>query len=192
LTTSGEREYTPAFSPDGKWIAYTTWSDSAFGHLRVISADGKRSRTLSSVPGRYTNPAWSPDGSRIAFVRGSGVELRGGLSDDDPYVEIVWLPIEGGEPRFVTAAPYNAGFALRYYPVVSFSPDGNRIFFTERSSGAPGTGQRTTFSSVRLDGTDRKSFSDLSRSTKSYHRLMASALPLLAVRTLWLQNCRSS
>jgi Tol biopolymer transport system component len=158
LTNSREREYTPTFSPDGQWIAYTTWSDSAFGHLRIISADGRRSRTLSTIPGRYTNPAWSPDGSKIAFVRGSGVELRGGLSDDDPYVEIVWLPIEGGEPRFVTAAPYNAGFALRYYPVVSFSPDGNRIFFTERSAGAPGSGQRTTFSSVRLDGTDRKSY----------------------------------
>jgi Tol biopolymer transport system component len=156
LTSSAEREYTPVYSPDGKWIAYTTWSDSAFGHLRLISADGKRTRTLTTIAGRYTNPAWSPDGTKIAFVRGSGVELRGGLSDDDPFVEIVWLPIEGGEPRFVTAAPYGAGFALRYYPVVTFSPDGTRLFFTERSSGSPGTGQRTTLSSIRLDGTDRK------------------------------------
>ena len=156
LTNSAEREYTPVFSPDGKWIAYTTWSDSAYGHLRLISADGKRTRTLTTVAGRYTNPAWSADGAKIAFVRGSGVELRGGLSDDDPFVEIVWLPIEGGEPNFVTAAPYNSGFALRYYPVVIFSPDGTRLFFTERSNAAPGTGQRTTLSSIRLDGTDRK------------------------------------
>jgi Tol biopolymer transport system component/imidazolonepropionase-like amidohydrolase len=158
LTNSNEREYTPVWSPDGQWIAYTTWSDAGLGHLRLLSRDGRRSRTLSSIPGRYTNPVWSADGSKIAFVRGSGVEMRGGLSDDDPYVEIVWLPVaEGGEPRFVTASPYNAGFALRYYPVLSFSPDGERIFFTERSSGgAPGSGQRTTFSSIRLDGTDKR------------------------------------
>ena len=158
MTQSEEREYTPVWSPDGRWIAYTTWSDSALGHLRLISADGRRTRTLSAIPGRYTNPVWSPDGTRIAFVRGSGVEMRGGLSDDDPYVEIVWLPVaEGGEPRYVTAAPYNAGFALRYYPVLSFSPDGERLYFTERSSGGgPGSGQRTTLQSIRLDGTDKK------------------------------------
>jgi Tol biopolymer transport system component len=156
LTSSAEREYTPAWSPDGQWLAYTTWSDSAYGHLRLLSADGRRSRTLSSIPGRYTNPVWSADGTKIAFVRGSGVELRGGLSDDEPYVEIVWLPVaEGGEPRFVTAAPYNSGFALRYYPVVSFSPDGERLFFTERAS-AGTNGQRTTLNSIRLDGTDKR------------------------------------
>jgi Tol biopolymer transport system component len=156
LTDSGEREYTPVFSPDGQWIAYTTWSDTAFGHLRLMSADGRRARTISSIPGRYTNPVWSPDGTRIAFVRGSGVELRGGLSDDEPYVEIVWLPVaEGGEPRFVTATPYSSGFALRYYPVVSFSPDGERLYFTERAS-AGTSGQRTTLNSIKLDGTDKR------------------------------------
>ncbi len=159
MTQSREREYTPVWSPDGSWIAYTTWSDSALGNLRLISADGRRTRTLSSIAGRYTNPVWSPDGTKIAFVRGSGVEMRGGFSDDDPYVEIVWLPVaESGEPRYVTSAPYNAGFALRYYPVLSFSPDGQRLFFTERSSGGgPGSGQRTTLQSIRLDGTDKKS-----------------------------------
>ncbi len=158
LTSSSEREYTPVWSPDGRWIAYTTWSDSSLGSLRLISADGRRTRTLSTIPGRYTNPVWSPDGTKIAFVRGSGVEMRGGFSDNEPYVEIVWLPFtEGGEPRYVTSAPYNAGFALRYYPVLSFSPDGERLYFTERSSGgAPGSGQRTTLQSIRLDGTDKK------------------------------------
>ncbi len=157
LTNSSEREYTPVFSPDGKWIAYTTWSDSAFGQLRLISPDGKQRRTVSTIPGRYVNPVWSPDGTKLAFVRGSGTELRGGLSDDEPYVEIEWLPVEGGESHFVTAAPYNSGFALRYYPVISFSADGTRLFYTERSNAAPGAGQRTTLASIRLDGTDKKS-----------------------------------
>lgn len=156
LTTSPDREYTPTFSPDGRWIAYTTWSDSALGHLHLIAPDGSRGRTLTTVPGRYTNPTWSRDGSRIALVRGSGVELRGGLTDDEPYVDIVWLEVaSGGAPQKVISAPYRPGFALRYFPVVTFSPDGTRLFFTERSAGGA-DGQRTTLASVRLDGTDKK------------------------------------
>jgi len=156
LTTSPDREYTPTFSPDGRWIAYTTWSDSTLGHLRLISPDGGQVRTLTTTAGRYTNPTWSRDSRKLAFVRGSGVEMRGGLTDDEPYLDIVWTGVEGGEPQFVTSARYNFGFALRYFPVLTFNPDGTRIFFTERSGGQGGDGQRTVLASVRLDGTDKK------------------------------------
>jgi Tol biopolymer transport system component/imidazolonepropionase-like amidohydrolase len=156
LSNSTDREYTPTFSPDGRWIAYTTWSDAELGSLRLISADGKEQRKLTTLPGRYTNPSWSADGSKIVFVRGSGVEMRGGLSDDEPFLDIVWIPVTGGEPKYVTSTRYTFGFALRYYPVVSFNPDASRIFFTERSAPLPSGDQRTAFASVRLDGTDKR------------------------------------
>src|SRR5690606_9753935 len=40
LTRTESREYYPAFSPDGRWIAYVTWSDADGGHVWKARADG--------------------------------------------------------------------------------------------------------------------------------------------------------
>ena len=67
--SSGIAERYPAWSPDGKWVAY--WSDrSGEYQLTVRPADGSgEERTLTSYgPGfRYT-PTWSPDSEKLAFV----------------------------------------------------------------------------------------------------------------------------
>ena len=34
-------EFEPTWSPDGQWIAYTTWSDTDGGHLYKVRADGR-------------------------------------------------------------------------------------------------------------------------------------------------------
>ena len=38
--TSAIQEFAPAWSPDGRWIAYTTWDDTAGGHLWRMPAGG--------------------------------------------------------------------------------------------------------------------------------------------------------
>jgi Tol biopolymer transport system component len=66
---AGERR--PAWSPDGRWIAYER---SAPGHPRETSIwllDVETGRTHRLTSGRSdVSPAWSPDGRQIAFVRG--------------------------------------------------------------------------------------------------------------------------
>jgi tricorn protease len=67
--SSGVAERTPAWSPDGKQIAY--WSDrSGEYELTVRPADGSGAeRTVTSYgPGFRYRPYWSPDGKKIAFV----------------------------------------------------------------------------------------------------------------------------
>lgn len=65
----GER---PAWSPDGRWIAFMLTEDD--GHhltgadLYAASADGAQRVRLTATPGRHEmNPAWSPDGRFVAY-----------------------------------------------------------------------------------------------------------------------------
>ncbi len=161
LTDADEREYMPSFSPDGRSIAYATWTDTAYGHVKVIPASGGTTRTLSVHPGRYASPTWSNDGMKIAFARGGqgGVELLGDEPHDQDYFEFFWVPSEGGDPQLITTMIPSRlrGFPMRYYPVIAFNPDGTRLFFSQWERGtSPEQPSQTTLYSVRLDGFDKK------------------------------------
>lgn len=59
----------PAWSPNGRLIAFASLRDGP-SHIFVVDAGGKRTRRLTSGSRADTHPSWSPDGRRIAFVRG--------------------------------------------------------------------------------------------------------------------------
>lgn len=84
---TGERRFIdrasdPAFSPDGRRIAYASERDRngllsygerehVAGELYVAAADGTRPRRLTRTRDlNEASPAWSPDGERLAFQRG--------------------------------------------------------------------------------------------------------------------------
>jgi Tol biopolymer transport system component len=58
--------YSPAWSPDGRWVVYSA------GELRAVAADGSRVVGLG-VTGAA--PEWSPDGTRIAFHAGGDIQV---------------------------------------------------------------------------------------------------------------------
>ena len=76
LTNSSEREYAPSISPDGRWVAFVTWSDDRQGHVLKVPLRGGEARQLTDRPGFYVNPAWSPDGRKLVVGVGDGNELR--------------------------------------------------------------------------------------------------------------------
>ncbi|HUF49772.1 MAG TPA: amidohydrolase family protein [Longimicrobiales bacterium] len=103
ITTDNVVEYAPAWSPDGQWLAYVTWSDAqGEGHLnKVRAAPGSRSVRISNASALYTGPVFNLDGSRIVVTRSSAHSYldettRGGA-------EFVWFPASGGAPTFMTA-----------------------------------------------------------------------------------------
>ncbi|MFC3310563.1 amidohydrolase family protein [Blastomonas aquatica] len=71
-------ELFPAYSRDGSQIVYVSWDDTRLGELRVVGAGGGEARTISTQPGHYRRPQFSPDGQNIVFEAGGG----GGLTSD--------------------------------------------------------------------------------------------------------------
>jgi Tol biopolymer transport system component len=160
LTSDSWREYAPAFSPDGSWIAYTTWSDlEGGGHLRLVSPDGRRRRQLTTTPRQYVNPAWSRDGSKLGFVVGSGGLDELQVEQDAAFdLELRWMPAAGGESRHV--GHWRRPFGEVAHPELFFGPDGERLYYTEaapdRETGPTAQHVTRTLVSSRLDGTDRR------------------------------------
>jgi len=74
-------QFQPVYSPDGKWIAYVTWSDTQGGYVWRVPARGGEPEKLTTMEGHYEQPAWSPDCRLLAVVRdpGSAGEGSGNL-----------------------------------------------------------------------------------------------------------------
>ncbi|HEY2946574.1 MAG TPA: hypothetical protein VGN09_29340, partial [Vicinamibacteria bacterium] len=158
LTADGaelpSREYAPTFSPDGKAIAYVTWSDAEGGHVWKAPLVGPPQR-LSRAPGHYANPAWSPQGDRLSVIRGSGLEFRGRQPEDEDYFELGWMDAGGGDLHLVTAV--KLANAMRFHPQAYWSPDGTRLYFRDPVEvKKPTDDPKNDLVSVRLDGTDKR------------------------------------
>jgi Tol biopolymer transport system component/imidazolonepropionase-like amidohydrolase len=137
---SGEsREFQPAWSPDGKWIAYVTWSNDG-GQLWKVSAGGGAPKQLSKSASVYSNPAWSPDGDKIVLLRGNVYDRENSSFDPGQTgnADLVWVSSDGGEPNLILPAR-GAGSP-------HFTNEKDRIYvYTPQG-----------LISLRLDGTDRR------------------------------------
>jgi Tol biopolymer transport system component len=60
----------PAPSPDGRFVLYTRETGPGTSDIWIIGADGSNPRRVIGDPQRDMDPAWSPDGTWFAFVRG--------------------------------------------------------------------------------------------------------------------------
>jgi len=95
---------TPAWSPDGAWIAFATWDDSTRGRVWKVPAAGGAPTPLTAEPGEYLYPEWSPDGRTVYVVRASGATAAD-LGWGARTWELTRLSSQGGEATAVVELP---------------------------------------------------------------------------------------
>ena len=126
LTRLSARANGLAWSPDGTRIAF---SGDRFGNMDIWTVsvpDGKVSR-LTDDPLYEGYPSWTPDGSRLLYVR-----------MDDRWVDhdVIEVDPDGKNPRTVVQDrgffDYRAG---RAFASARVSPDGETVLFRSQSSG---------------------------------------------------------
>jgi Tol biopolymer transport system component len=115
----GEIAHTASVSPDGTRIVYMSLLGGAMtGELVVRNADGTEPVNLTNNPLSDRDPAWSPDGSRLAFV-----------SDRNGDQEVFVMSSDGTGVVNLTDSPASDEVAPMW------SPDGSRILFTTDRDG---------------------------------------------------------
>ncbi len=77
LTNGTDFEFEPSFSPDGKFVVYTTWSDEFKGAIKKADLKSGRATILTDEKGFYYSPVFSNKGDKIAFRKGSGNDVLG-------------------------------------------------------------------------------------------------------------------
>src|SRR4029450_458312 len=66
LTRGDDFESYPAFSRDGKQVAYVAWDDEKAGRIKVVGVNGGDGRTVTPEPGHYLQPPFSSHRRRRA------------------------------------------------------------------------------------------------------------------------------
>jgi Tol biopolymer transport system component len=66
----------PAWSPDGRWIAFAGGCASCRAKLYVVGRDGQDLRKFPTGPGAVSSPGWSPNGHSIVFAREQSEDQR--------------------------------------------------------------------------------------------------------------------
>jgi TolB protein len=118
LLVSSQPIMSPAWSPNGKEIAYVSFENKR-SQIFIVNVETGQRRLISNYPGINGAPAWSPDGKKLAIV----------LS-------------KGGSPKLYLVNLLNNsikqlthGMSIDTEP--SFSPDGKFLLFTSGRGGAP-------------------------------------------------------
>jgi Tol biopolymer transport system component len=116
-------QFQPAWSPDSRWIAYTTWCDTTGGFLWRAPASGGLPEQLTNIAAQYQAPNWSPDGNSIAVIKGP---LRLNLGSEPNYGQLQIISLTGS-----SILPIADSVPLTNN-VPTFSLDGHRIFYTPK------------------------------------------------------------
>lgn len=121
----------PAWSPDGKQVAFVRSSPHGSG-IYVASASGKSVRRILALTranadwASFVGVEWSPDGRSVVFDRYGAVECSG----KKPFrLRLTIAKIKGGSVVDIPALPRPITFR-QLWRVMGWSPDGTRLLYS--------------------------------------------------------------
>ncbi|MCK6685241.1 MAG: serine/threonine-protein kinase [Thermoanaerobaculia bacterium] len=123
----------PAFSPDGKQLAYSYWRSGVNNDIWVLKSDGGDPVQLTTDPGNDDYPSWFPDGEKIAF-----------LTTRTGHVTVWAGGIQGFQQKLIA----DLGTQI---DAARLSPDGAWLVYNSRQAGGI-----TNLWVARSDGTDAR------------------------------------
>lgn len=124
LTADDEPQFEPAWSPDGRTIAYVTWTAQGGGQVWTVRPGGKPV-ALTRAGAFYSEPVFSADGQFIYALRSNNRERLQLQEEVTPnrFADLVRIPTTGGDPVVVL---YTGVGARR--PFVTSEP--GRVYYT--------------------------------------------------------------
>jgi len=150
LVAQSFNQFQPMYSPDGKWIAYVSWSDTGAGHVWRVPVKGGKPERLTNIPAHYEQPTWSPDGALIAVIMDTanlhfdaGNQINGGS-----LAQIQIIHLKDRKTRILVDS-------IPEWNQLSFSKDGMRLSYMLQTS--PGSGKSIpVLQSIGIDGDNPK------------------------------------
>ena len=140
LTRQNEHfENYPSFSRDGRWIVYTSWNDDEFGSIRIVPSRGGEGREITSRPGHYVEPVFSPDGTRVVYRVAAPDDLLSASWSREPG--IYSISSTGGTPTKV----------IRNGVSPQFGSSNDRVYFLSIEEE-----NKRALKSIELDGSDER------------------------------------
>ena len=122
-TTGPNANFRPSWSPDGKWIAFSSdrnteadrhvkidhakgrWEHLLAASLYLIKIDGTGLRRLTPAGKFAGSPKWSPDGKRIVFYELPVEDTFAARGFGAPASQIVSVDVATGDRRDYTSGP---------------------------------------------------------------------------------------
>jgi Tol biopolymer transport system component/DNA-binding winged helix-turn-helix (wHTH) protein len=105
----------PAFSPDGRQVAFVRVVSAVVGEVYLVSVDGGEPKRLTFDGLGVSNLTWASGGREIVFSSRQSGKSR-----------LFRIPVEGGAPQWLAASGNEA-----QYP--AYSPQGNRLAWTQNA-----------------------------------------------------------
>ncbi|MEE8371932.1 MAG: amidohydrolase, partial [Sphingomonadales bacterium] len=101
LTTVEDHfELFPAFSPDGASVAYVAWDDEKLATVMRLDLASGTAKALTSEPGHYFEPQFTPDGSEVVFRKTRGAGLVSNMWSVE--TGLYRVSADGGEIKRIT------------------------------------------------------------------------------------------